>query len=89
MLYFGALGDLFSGRYLIVFSYSVNGETYSGEFTSSDELKEGSRFALTYNSANPEENDRNSGVNGPWFNAAAWAVAILIGALYVWWRVRK
>jgi hypothetical protein len=89
MLNFGVLGDLFSGRYLIVFSYSVNGGTYTGEFTSSAELKEGSTFPITYDSANPEKNDRNSGTDGPWFNVAAWIVAILLGVLYAWWRIRK
>lgn len=53
MLNFGLLGDLFSGRYLIVFSYSVDGNIYSGEFTSSEELKEGSTFPLTYDLTNP------------------------------------
>ena len=89
ILNFGLLGDLFSGRYLIVFSYSVNGETHSGEFTSSKELEVGSTFPLRYDTNNPEKNDRNSGVDGPWFNLAAWVVAILVGALFVWWRVRK
>ncbi|MGD0369892.1 MAG: hypothetical protein ABSA94_20760, partial [Acidobacteriaceae bacterium] len=83
ILDFGLLGDLFSGRYLIVFSYSVDGANLSGEFTSSKELKEGSTFPLSYDSANPEKNDRNSGVDGSWFNFAAWVVAILLGALFV------
>ncbi len=89
ILNFRLLGDLFSGRYLIVFSYSVDGANLSGEFTSSDELKEGSTFSLSYDAANPEKNDRNTGVDGPWFNLAAWVVAILLGALFVWWKVRK
>ena len=51
------LVGMFSGRYLIVFSYQIAGATYSGEFRSSVELKEGDTFPLRYDPRNPEKND--------------------------------
>jgi hypothetical protein len=40
----------------VVFSYTVDGQYYSGEF--SGKMKEGEKFTLLYNPANPEENEK-------------------------------
>jgi hypothetical protein len=68
------LGDLllmraftWSTRYLIVFSYVVNGTYFSGEFISSTEMSEGSTFPIRYDPRSPAKNDSND-------FSAGWAV---------------
>jgi hypothetical protein len=56
---FNSLGGLFSGKYLIVFSYEVDGNHFNGEFLSSSERKEGSTFPLRYDPDDPEQTDRS------------------------------
>jgi hypothetical protein len=88
-LVFRQLSDLFSGRYLVVFSHMVDGHQYSGEFTSSREWQEGSNFSLRFDPENPERNDRTDPASGPLATIAAWVVGIILCALYIWWRSRK
>jgi hypothetical protein len=86
---FHSLSGLFSGKFLIVFSYAVNGNHLSGEFTSSRKWKEGTTFPLKYNPQNPEENDRANEGGGWLANAATWAGGIAIVVLYLWLKNRK
>ena len=66
-----------SPRYLIVFSYVVNGEHFSGEFISSPKMGERSTFPIRYDPQTPTENDAND-------FSASWAVlAYLTLAVFV------
>jgi hypothetical protein len=84
-----SLSGLFSGQYIIVFSYTVKGKYYSGEFTSYKEWKEGSTFPLRYNHENPEETDREDEENNSPAVIASWVIGIMLVILYYWWKTRK
>jgi hypothetical protein len=83
---FRTLSGLFSGHYLIVFSYTVDGNHYSGEFTSEKEWQEGSTFAIKCDPQRPEKNDQSESEDGPLTTILTWVLAIAIVALYVWWK---
>jgi hypothetical protein len=78
-----------SGHYIVVFSYEVEGNHYSGEFNSSEVWKEGNTFSLHYNPENPEENDQEDERDSPLQTAAVWIGGLALAALYIWWRNRK
>jgi hypothetical protein len=73
---------LFSTRYLVVFSYAVDGEHFSGEFISPTEWKEGSIFPLKYDPKAPERNDRSVSSAARWAGVAigVWmGLALVVG----------
>jgi hypothetical protein len=77
--------DLLSGNYLVVFSYTIDGHYYSGEFTSSKEYQEGETIDIFYNPENPEQN--NLTFSSSWKGKViTYAVGILLFALYIWWK---
>ncbi len=78
-----------SGHYVVVFSYEVGGNHYSGEFNSSNEWKEGSAFSIRYNPENPDENDRQDDSDSPFFTVVSWVIGIALVGLYFWWKSRK
>lgn len=78
-----------SGHYIVVFSYTVDGHHYSGEFTSLQEWKEGATFQIKYDFRNPEQNDRTNDEDGPLMTVLAWVGGIALVALYFWWKNRK
>ncbi|MGD0682073.1 MAG: hypothetical protein ABR990_08480 [Terracidiphilus sp.] len=84
-----SLSGLFSGQYIIVFSYTIYGKYFSGEFTSYKEWKEGSTFPLKYNPQNPEETDREDEEINSLTTIASFVVSIMLIILYFWWKARK
>lgn len=75
-------------KYLIVFSYEVDGERYSGEYTSSSPVAEKSSFSLRYDADNPEHNQYSlrDAMNSLPFKIAAYAALIGAVVLYEWFR---
>ncbi|HWE85117.1 MAG TPA: hypothetical protein VG267_09245 [Terracidiphilus sp.] len=80
---------LSSGRYLIVFSYEVDGSHYSGEFRSDSEWKEGSTFPIKYNPADANENDRADESAGPLVSVLIFVLGVAVAAIIIWLRERK
>src|SRR6185437_3712058 len=52
-------------RYVVSFSYSVDGKSYTGVLGSPVEVKPGDRFALRYNPDQPNENNSVCSDNSP------------------------
>jgi len=72
-----------SGNYIIVFSYKVNGDHYSGEYSDVVPATEGSQFSLRYNPDNPEENEKSAAMNRQrWLIAVASVVLAVALAIY-------
>lgn len=88
-LTFHQLSDLFSGHYIVLYSYVVNGNHYSGEFKSSTEWQEGSSFQLKYNPQNPDETDRQEDSDRPAMTFISWVVGIALVGLYLWCKHRR
>jgi hypothetical protein len=83
------LSGAFSGHFVTVFSYEVNGNHYTGEFSASREWEEGSKFPLRYNPDNPDENNRNDELDSPAVSAATFIAGLALAALFIWWKSRK
>jgi hypothetical protein len=77
---------IFSGHYIVVFAYEVNRNHFSGEFNSSSEWKDGSKFPLRYNPENPDENDREDELDSPLIKIATWVGGLALAALVIWWK---
>ncbi len=68
-----------SNFYAITFSYKVDGQYYSGEFTVASALnyKEGGTIEVKYNPVNPEQNDLDGrGESAVWINRAVTVVGV-------------
>jgi hypothetical protein len=78
-------------EYLITFSYEIDGQWYSGEFTSTTPRDEGSAFTLKYDSNSPNRNEYSldKALNSLWSNIVTWLAAISIAAVYIWFRVYR
>lgn len=85
---FRSLGGLFSGRYVVVYSYTVDGNHYSGEFYSSTEWEQGANLPILYNPENPEESGVDDG-ESPIAAAAGLLFALLLVGLGLWLKFRK
>lgn len=80
-------------RYIVSFTYTVNGKTYEGITNSPDELLEHDKFKIRYNPSHPEENNTfDSATN--WtvrytkyldFFLAVLLLSFLIGHLFLHW----
>ena len=76
-----------SGNYIIVFSYTVNGDHYSGEYDDAVPATEGSQFSLRYDPDNPEENEKSVEMKQErWFTVFALALVAVAFVLYSWHR---
>ena len=76
-----------SGNYIIVFSYTINGNHYSGEYDDVVPATEGSQFSLRYDPNNPEENEKSIEMKrGRWLTVAA--LALVFAAFIIYGRYR-
>jgi hypothetical protein len=76
-----------SGNYLIVFSYKVDGNHYSGEYYDVEAATGGSQFSLRYNPDNPEENEKSLRMKWVrWLAVAAFALVPAAFVVYGWYR---
>ena len=82
-------GEGSSSGHLVVFSYEVNGETYSGQFMGSA-MKPGDTFEIRYDPDDPNQNDTSmdSKRNKAIMIAAAIGGMLLAGLL-IWMRERS
>ena len=79
-----------SGNYLIVFSYTVNGDHYSGEYDDTVPATEGTQFSLRFNPDSPEENEKTVSMKRQrWLGVVTTVAALAAGVIYAWYRGRK
>jgi hypothetical protein len=77
-----------SSGHLIVFSYKVNGETYSGEFMGTA-MKPGDTFEIRYDPDDPNQNDTSmDSKRSKASMIAAAAGGLLIAGLLIWFEIR-
>jgi hypothetical protein len=74
-----------SNRFLISFTYYAHAKTFSGEFTSSVVMEQGTSFPIFYNPLNPEQNRQSQSVSTsmPPLFAIGIAGSIVISVLYL------
>jgi hypothetical protein len=76
-----------SGNYIVVFSYKVNGDHYSGEYDDVTPATEGSQFSLRYNPDNPKENEKSVAMKRErLLTAIAFALVPTAFVIYEWYR---
>jgi hypothetical protein len=75
-------------EYLITFSYEIDRQWYSGEFTSTTPRVEGSTFTLKYDRNRPDRNEYSlsKAFDSLWGNIIMWAAAMVIAGVYIWFR---
>jgi hypothetical protein len=83
----GGVGFIDS-EHLIVFSYEIDGEWYSGEFTSPSVRTEGSTFPLRYDANDPAHNEYSvtAAMDTLPVNILLYAGGAALAILYIWFR---
>ena len=59
-------------KFIITFSYAVEGKTYTGKFTAGSPQEIGETFQILFDPNNPEVNSESDKKMNPWLRAAAW-----------------
>jgi hypothetical protein len=79
-----------TGDYLITFSYTVDGNYFSGEFLSSKELQEGESFPILYDPSNPERNSKSGDKKSSRIQLVIAFVVVAAGfVLYEWLHLKQ
>ena len=86
----GAGGGYVDSEYLIVFSYEIGGQWYSGEYTTNTSVPEKSTFPLRYDADDPAYNQYSldDALNTLPFKIAGYAAVVAVFVLYEWLRGR-
>ena len=77
-------------EYLIVFSYEIDGQWYSGEYTSMSARTAGSKFMLKYDADDPSHNQYsvNSAMNTLPFKIVFYTALVALGGFIAWYMDR-
>jgi hypothetical protein len=78
-----------AGDYLIVFSYTVDGNYFSGDFLSSKELQQGESFPILYDPSNPERNSKSEEKKSNRIQSVIAFVVVAAGFILYEWLHRK
>lgn len=73
-------------RYVIRFSYTVDGRAYEGSYRANSERDCGDRLEIVYDPREPRRNSGSDIMHNPWvkWGARIAGVAIVIGAIWLW-----
>jgi hypothetical protein len=77
-------GGYQQAEFVITFSYTVQGKTYFGKYTSGSPRDEGHTLEIQYDVSHPEKNTGSDVPPKPWVRAFVWVVCVGLTVLAIW-----